>query len=99
MKTNFSAEVAIQVFDTLQERTKCWENVHVEDVSTGAYYMTIRVTQDKGYISQPVMQKVIEVCDSFEMIYGFGCGCTFEVKDFKPICKVNVQIKSIDVAL
>ena len=39
------------------------------------------------------MQKVIEVCDSFEMIYGFGCGCTFEVEDFKPICKVNVQIK------
>ena len=88
----FSKEVAKQVFDTLQERMECWEDVRVEDVSTGNHYMTFRVTQDGGFISQPVMQKVIEVCDCFEMIYGFGCGCVFEIEDFKPVCNVTVQI-------
>lgn len=93
MKTkNFTKEVAKQVFDTLQERMECWEDVRVEDVSTGNHYMTFRVTQDGGFISQPVMQRVIEVCDCFEMIYGFGCGCAFEIEDFKPVCNVTVQI-------
>lgn len=90
----FSMRVAEQVFDTLQEETNCWEDVHIEWVEGGTMYANFRVTQDGGRIGQTIMKEVIEICDCFEKIYGWGtCCCSFEVENNKPVCNVSVRIK------
>lgn len=91
---NFSKRMARLVFNTLQEETNCWDDVCVKVANVGDMYVNINVSQDSYMISQPVMREILNICDSFEMVYGLGtCGCSFEVEDGKPVCNVSVRIK------
>jgi len=92
-QTTFSKRVAKQVFATLQDETKCWENVRVESFGEGNYYALFCIFDDDSF-SSIVMDTIIKICRSFEMIYGIGsCSCSFGVYENKPVIRVAVRIK------
>ena len=92
-QTFFSKRVAKQVFATLQDETECWENVRVEPFGECNYYALFRIFDDDSF-SSIVMDTIIKICRSFEMIYGIGsCSCAFAVYENKPVIKVVARIK------
>ena len=92
-QTIFSKRVAKQVFATLQDETKCWENVRVESFDDCNYYAIFRIFDDDSF-SSTVMDPIIKICASFETVYGIGsCSCVFKVFENKPVIKIVVRIK------